>query len=189
MKFKLDKWKKYAFVGLGVLLFGALIYRVMPMFGGLVPSEESIEIKEKQLTKYHQMMENGKGLDKRLRSIKRSLDQAETGLLSGKTPSLAAVDLQNTLQGIADQSGVEIRRFQVLKPKPLERKPYLSIEVEFYIFVTVRQLRDILYRVETSPKYLTVENVKTMHNRRNPAEIRCQITVAGFVKAAGGKTS
>ena len=182
-KFKINNQRKYILIASAVLLCLGIIYRFLPSFEDLVSPSEEIELKETQLIKYQKMVRNAQGLDSRLVSLQGTLKELESGLLTGKTAALAAVDIQNILHKIASKSKVEIKRVKMLKPKEVDQGNYLSVPVEFEITLTTRQLKEILYRLRSSPKYLTVEKVRTRYTKRS-GQIYSNITVSGFMKRA-----
>ncbi len=182
IKLKLDKQRKYLFAALAILVVAGLTYRFLPVFQDLVPSLQEIELQERTLIKYEKMVRAGKELDGRLTSLKSTLSQQESRLLVGKTPSLAAVDIQMILHDIAQKSNVEVKSVKVLKPENLDQKGYLSIPVTFHMIVSVRQFKEILYLIENSKKILSVTKVEIKYHTRKSRDIRCNITVAGYMK-------
>ena len=183
-KFRVDIQRKYLFIVLGVLLSLALVYRFFPFIQELVSPAQEIELKERLLIKYRKTVAASRGLDKRLDSLNKSLKQLESGLLSGKTASLAAVEIQKTLREIAEKSSVHVKTVKVLKPEDLGQEEYLRILVNFYIMPTIKQLKQVLYRIETYPKYLTVKKMRVRFYGNPERRFRCNITVAGFMKKA-----
>ena len=164
------------------MVLAGLIYRFLPILQDLLPSREEIELQERTLIKYEKMVRAGKQLDGRLTSLEGTLAQLESRLLVGKTPSLAAVDIQKILHDIAQKSNVEIKSVKVLKPEDLDQKGYLSIPVTFHMIVSVRQFKEILYLIENSKKFLSVIKVESSSHTRRSRDIRCNITVAGYMK-------
>jgi hypothetical protein len=80
---------------------------------------------------------------------------------------------------------VEFRTVRVLKPEELDREEYIGIPVKFTINSNIRQLKEILYGIETSTKRLTVKTVRINVPRLSKAEnIQTDITVSGFMKKA-----
>lgn len=181
-KLKIDKQKKYLFAALAVLLLAGLIYRFLPLLQNLVPTQEEIALREQTLVKYQKMVRTGKELDGRLASLNGMLSQLESKLLDGKTPPLAAVDIQKILHDIAQKNSVEIKSVRVLKPEEMEEKGYLSIPVTFHMIVSVRQLKDMLFSIENAEKILSVTNMEASFFTRRSSDIRCNITVAGYMK-------
>ncbi|MDD5722763.1 MAG: type II secretion system protein GspM [Syntrophales bacterium] len=174
--------RKYILIGGAILLFFGLVYTGFPLFHGIADRGAQIAIKEKQLEKYRQFIEEGKGLKRRLSALTSSLRQGESGLLRGKTPALAAVDMQNILNVITQKSGVEITSVRVLKTTKQEGTKYLSVPVRFSIGLTTRQLKEILYGIETSDRYLTVREMDIYApERKSREQLRVDMTVDGFM--------
>ena len=180
---KINKQKKYILIAGAIILLFGLAYRLAPFFQGVGPSDTEIDLKEERLKKYRQMLGQATDLEAELISLNRFLDRLEAGLLTGKTPSLAAADIQNILSDIAGRNGVEIKTVRVLKHQELEEKIYQSIPVQFFISSDISQLRTILYSIRSSPKNLTVQKLDINVARRGKSrELKSTITIAGFMK-------
>lgn len=184
IKFSLTRERKYILlVGAGLLFFG-LVYRIFPLFQGVYGGSDQIDAKRKQLVKYQGVLGQEKQLKDRLSALSKALKRGESRFLSGRTPSLAGVDMQNILNRITSKSGVEIKSVRVLKALKQEDARYLSIPVKFSIIPTIRQLKEILYGIEASGKYLTVREMRiNVPGRKNRAKLRVDMTVTGFMKA------
>ena len=195
-----DTKRRYILIVGAVLLLCALAFWLYPFFEGMRGGETDIAATQKRIAKYRQVVKGKGELEARLALLNRSIEQAEKGLLTGKTAALAAVDIQNTLNEIALGSGVEIKSMQVLKspkaelnvhkaelnvhnPKQ-EAELYLSVPVQFSVTVTIRQLKDMLYRIEASPKFfLTVDWIRiSVAGAGASGQIRCEIAVSGIMK-------
>ena len=180
---KINKQKKYILIAGAVILFFGLIYRLAPFFQDVGRADTEIILKEKRLEKYRQMLRQATDLEARLISLNRSLDRLEAGLLTGKTPSLAAVDIQNILNDIAGRNGVDIKTVRVLKHQALEEELYLRIPIQFSISSDIGQLKKILYSIRSSSKNLTVQKLDiNVVKRGNSRKINSNITIAGFMK-------
>ena len=185
LKFQIDKQRKYILITVAVLLFFGVIYWLFPFFQGIQAAGAEIILKERQLAKYRQMVQKGNDLQAKLISLNRTLKQVESGLLAGETPALAAVNVQNTLNEVASRSEVEIKTVRVLKPEKMDEENYLSVPVQFTISSTIRQLKEMLYRIETSPKYLTIKKIKiSVRHTRGLKQLQSDLTVAGVMKLA-----
>jgi translation initiation factor 1 (eIF-1/SUI1) len=182
LKFRIDLQRKYVFLVLAVLVFLALIYRFFPSFQELVFPAQEIALKEKRLIKYRKTVVAESNLDQRLASLQTALKELESRLLSGRTAALAAVEIQKIVQEILDRSHIQIKSVKVLNPLELDQKSYLSIPVEFHIFPTIRQLKEVLYCIENSPKCLRVKKLNVQHYASKQGLLRCDITIAGFMK-------
>lgn len=183
LQLKIDKQKKYILIAGGILLFFALCYRLFPVFQGFRDADEETALKERQLAKFQQVVKKRDNLQTRLISLNRTLERMESELLNGETPSLAAVDVQNILNDIAERSGVGIKTVRVLKPEKLDNENYLVVPVQFTISCSIRQIKEIFYRIETFPKYLTVKKGKiSVEKRANPGQVQLALTVTGLMK-------
>lgn len=182
---KLNKERKYIIIGGCILLFIGILYRIFPFFQGIFSAGEEIAFKEKKLLKYRQIVWQRNELEEALRSLNRTLARAESGFLSGDTPALCAVDIQNILNEIASRSKLEIKTMLVLKPKKKKEVKYLGIPVKVSISSTISQLKGALYRIESSPKILKVKDIKIRAGRikdDRAEQIESIITVEGFMK-------
>ena len=178
IKFSLTRERKYILlIGAGVLFLG-FVYRIFPLFQGLYGSSDQIDAKRKQLVKYQQILGQEKQSTDRQSALADALKEGESTLLSGRTPSLAAVDIQNILNRITSKSGVEIKSVRVLKAVKQEESGYLNIPVKFSIIPTISQLKEILYGIEASGKYLTVREMNiTVPGGKNRTKLRVDMTV------------
>jgi hypothetical protein len=179
---KLDFQRKHIVIGLAVLTLLAFAYRFYPFFEEMVSPGKEIELKERRLIKYQKMIDSGGNIDKQRDSLNNTLTKLESRLLTGKTPSLAAVEVQKIVEEIAGKSAVQIGLVNVLKPEELDKHYYLCISVEFHIFPTMRQLKEILYRIETTQKYLDVKKMVVQEHGNRTRQRRCSITVTGLMK-------
>jgi hypothetical protein len=184
----LDKRRRYLLIAGGVLLLFGFAFWLFPYVELNRGGETDIAAQRMRVAKYRQTVKGRSELEASLASLTKSLERAEAGLLTGKTAALAAVDIQNVLSEIAVGSGVEIKTLQVLKSQQKDSEEYISIPVQFTVSVTIRQLKDILYKVEASPKFfLTVERIGiNVAGAGSPGEIRCDITVSGIMKNVKG---
>jgi len=187
LKLIIDKRRRYLLIAGGVLLLFGLAFWLFPFFEGIQGGETDIAAQKKRIAKYQQTVKGRGELEARLASLNKSLERAEAGLLTGKTAALAAVDIQNILNEITIGSGVEIKSAQVLKSQQKDSEQYISVPVAFNVSATIRQLKDILYRIEASPKFfLTVErigiSVVGAGGPGGPGQLRVDITVSGIMK-------
>jgi hypothetical protein len=79
---------------------------------------------------------------------------------------------------------VEIKSVQVLKSQKQDSDLYISVPVQFTVSATIRQLKEILYKIEASPKFfLTVERIGiSVAGAGSPGQIRVDLTVSGIMK-------
>ena len=172
-----------------LLMVGAL-YRLWPQIQDIAGADGNIALKEKQLVKYRRMFQSGDNLEKDIAVLKATLKKGESGLLTGKTPALAAADIQKVMREMADKCQMEIKTVRVLRPEDVGGNHYLSIPVQLSVTGAVRQLKEFLYQIMISSKYLTVEKVGITVSRRRlrrgttktAESVNADITINGFLK-------
>jgi Tfp pilus assembly protein PilO len=180
----IDKRRRYLLIAGAVLLLFGLAFWLFPFFEGIQGGITDIAAQKKRVAKYRQTVKGRGELEARLVSLNKSLEQAEASLLTGKTTALAAVDVQNVLNEIALGSGVVLRSVQVLKSQKQDSDQYVSVPVQITVGATIRQLKDILYKIEASPRFfLTVERIGiSLFGDATPDQLRVDITVSGIMK-------
>ena len=177
-------------MAMAFLLIAGAIYRMWPQIQDIFAADDAIVLKKKQLFKYQRILQSSGDLEKRVALTKTIVGRAESGLFTGKTPALAAADIQKVIREMAKKSQMEIKSIRVLKPQDVDESHYLSIPVEFVAIGVIRQLKEFLYRIRAAPKYLTVQKVKTSvvlrRNRRTKSQklerVTSNITINGFLK-------
>src|SRR5262249_46837758 len=120
-------------------------------------------------------------------TIARDLEttNAQIEALSGRflpaaTPAVAASELQKLTKEIASKASTEIRSERILPP--VERGELMEIPVEVAVSTEVRQLVDILSRLEQAPKLLTIQDLKIrVVNISQPKELLATITLSGSI--------
>jgi Tfp pilus assembly protein PilO len=108
------------------------------------------------------------------------LQTASGRLLSTATPAVAASELQKLAKEMAVQASTEIRSERILTP--VERGELVEIPVEIAVSCEIRQLVDLLSRMEQTPKLLTVQDLKIrVVNVTQPKELLATMTISGFI--------
>ena len=134
---------------------------------------------EIQLTEISQKAD----IQKEFEVVGADLMELEKGLLSGSKPPLAAAEIQRTLKNIVSTVDVYINLERILESAPTENDLYLGIPVEIGFAASTAKLKDILYRIKTSPLQLTVSEIKILvRNTDNPMDVNATLTVKGFMK-------
>jgi Tfp pilus assembly protein PilO len=100
--------------------------------------------------------------------------------LTAATPAVAASELQKIAKDTAGQATTEIRSERILPP--VERGEILEIPIEIAVSGEIRQLVDLLARLESAPKLLTVQDLKIrVVNVSQPKELLVTLTLSGFI--------
>lgn len=183
IKFNISKERKIILIAGVVLLLMGVIYRYFPVFDSFTSLDDEIALKEQKLIKYRKMVQERNELEQKLIRLNRILERAESGLLTGDTPSLAAVDIQNIINKIAGNIGAEVLTMRVLKVDEKEETLYMAIPVQVTFRSRMRQLKELLYMIEDNPKLLKISDfrIRMIHGKEE-GEIQATLTVEGFMK-------
>jgi len=177
----MSRERKYILIAGIILLLIGLIYRFMPDSGAA--SGDDITAKQAKLAKYQEMVQQKAGLEAKLAALTEQVKQAEAGLSSKETPALASADIQNIINKIAEKSHVEITAVRVLKAEEADEKEFLRLPIQLTFNSTTRQLKDLLYDIEASPKILRIGDMTVRMIRMKPEEqIQTTLTVNGYMK-------
>ena len=129
-------------------------------------------------------------MERELLSLQTTFKQAEAALLTGKTVSLAAAEIQQIVTNITNAAGAQIMTVRILQPDRSAKEMYLAIPVEVTINSTMRQLTQLLYKLDSSAKLLSIAKlgIKSRAGRSrlvrgaSTANLITTLTVEGFVK-------
>jgi len=172
--------------GAVILLLGA-IYRFYPDIRALVSVSDEMAVKQKQVETYAGIVAQRQQIAKENAAAKRLMIQVEARLLPGATPALAAVEIQNIIDDIAGASNVTFDSMRVMKPEADEKSEFIRLPVQFSMNANILQLKDILYKIEASPKLLIVKefDASLSRSRNQNALIRSTVTVEGMMRRSG----
>lgn len=165
-----------------LLLLAGLIYRFQP-FDGSGLEGGAIEIQQKMLAKYSQLINENQDIDKRLARAEKAEKSLFGMLLTGSTPALAAVDIQNTLTRLGERTKVSIDRVSVKKPEKFKQGSMMAIPVQFSVDSSVRQLRDLITAIESSDKLLRITEMTSRATAKegSAVTVRTTMTIEGFI--------
>jgi len=115
-----------------------------------------------------------------LESANTRVERLNARLLTAASPAVVASELQKIVKDMAAEARTEIRSERILPPE--ERGDLLEIPVEIAVSAEIRQLVDLLARVEGSQKLLTVKDLRVrVVNVSQPKELLATLTVSGFI--------
>lgn len=107
--------------------------------------------------------------------------------LTSATPAVAASELQKLVKEMATAAHTEIRSERILPPA--ERGELLEIPVEISVSGEIRQLVDLLARLDQAPKLLTVQDLRIrVVNMTQPRDLLATVTLSGFILPGKAKT-
>ena len=176
-----NKHKSLFVIGVTMLILGA-VYRFYPVLGQLFPQRSETEVKLKRLVKYQQKVHARDSLQARQVALTRQLDQAERVLLNADTPALAAVDIQNVINEIIYSNHMDVASIRVLKAQDAPVEGYLAVPVQVTMKLTVSQMFDLLYRIESANQLLAVTALSVRRQMTDsPDMLNATLTVEGYM--------
>lgn len=179
--------------GLAVTALLALIYLFSSFHRSSLVFSEALDLKQRNLARYRQKVLEKKVVARELGRLKNTFKQAEAALLTGKTTPLAAAEIQEMVTKMTNAAGAQIMTVRILQPDRSGPDMYLAIPVEVTVNSTVRQLAQLLHKLERSAKLLRIAKlgIRTHRGRlvrgkrAGPVNIVTTLTVEGFVKKMG----
>ena len=182
--------RKIIVAGLAVMALPAMIYLFNSINRSTHRFHETLNLKQDKLGKYRQKVLEKKVMERELLSLQTTFKQAEAALLTGKTVSLAAAEIQQIVTNITNAAGAQIMTVRILQPDRSAKEMYLAIPVEVTINSTMRQLTQLLYKLDSSAKLLSIAKlgIKSRAGRSrlvrgaSTANLITTLTVEGFVK-------
>ena len=144
----------------------------------------SLPLKEKTLRKYHNLAALVGPRETDWRTIQGRLAEAERGLLDSKTGALASAEMQQRLQQLADQQGIELRGADFLPVKPLKPADagYALVPVGLSFECTLDQLANFLAMAAAGPKTLSIEQLSIVASPPRADRPRKMVTVRLVVR-------
>ncbi len=166
-----------------ILLAAGLVYRFYPSLSRMGPTGDDLELKLKRLAKYQQRVESREQLQARQVSLTRRLERAERTLLDADTPALAAVDIQNLINEIIYANNMTVASIRVLKARDAQLPGYLAVPVVVSLQMNVRQMLDLLHRIESAEQLLAVTGLSVRRQTAAPeALLTAILTVEGYMR-------
>lgn len=172
----------------GFLVIGGIIVLVIIIYHGYSWYDESkkraddfsharLVMVERQLNRIAKKDE----IEKNLYELKQELDSLEKTILQGDKPPIAAAALSRILREASATQGINIAMERTLNPSDLDH--YVAVPVEIGFTTSTEKLKELLYRLRSSPFLLTVSEVKIrVINIANPTDIYTSLIVTGYIK-------
>ncbi|MEZ4550124.1 MAG: hypothetical protein R2874_06525 [Desulfobacterales bacterium] len=130
-KTAMTRERKIILLAGAVLLVIGAMYRFWPAIVSTVSVVDEIAFKTDQVEKYQQIAARKDPVVKENAAVKKQFRLMENRLLTGSTPSLSAVEIQNTLNDIAEAVGVKFSTMRVMKAVESEGAGYVRVPVQF----------------------------------------------------------
>ena len=172
--------KKILTIGvLAVALILIMNYVLFPFIESEKDIREGTQQKEMVLQKYEKIINQREEIEKKLNQLRGKQNQLNRKLLKGSTPSLAAAEMQKTLEKISRAHDLELKSVKVKDSE--ERGEFLAIPLEIRLTTDLNRTRKFLADLEKNSKYLVIPRLKiSVKNQRDPKEVIVTLVVTGF---------
>jgi type II secretory pathway component PulM len=176
------------FVGGGVVaVVVAWLFVVAPLLDRNNAATDLVPERERALARRLDLLARRTQIVSELEAANARVDRLTARLLTAAAPAVAASELQKLVKDMAAEATTEIRSERILPPE--ERGELLEIPVEIAVSAEIRQLVDLLARVEGSDKLLTVKDLRIrVVNVSQPRELLATLTVSGFILPSKTRT-
>jgi Tfp pilus assembly protein PilO len=173
--------KKFLIAGVIVVLF-VIAYHGVLWYQDMKKSvAEYRDNKQLTLQKQYERIRDKDRIKKDIEEMSAELKELEKGLLPGDKPPVAAAEVQRELKKMASSLGIEIRTERALNP--VDGEFYTGVPVEIGFNASTGELKNMLYKIRTSPMLLRVSMLKIrVTNIRDPKEVFATMVVQGFIK-------
>jgi Type II secretion system (T2SS), protein M subtype b len=170
-------------VGLAVIaavVLGGWLYVVEPIRERNRSAAELVPAREQVLQQRRDLIGRQAAITAELEATLKRFDKLSEGFLTAGTPAVAASELQKIVKDMAAQAKTEVRSERILPPA--DRGELLEIPVEIAVSCEIRQLVDLLARLDGAPKLLPVQDLKVrVVNLSQPKELLVTLTISGFI--------
>lgn len=169
----------------GGLLAGWLLV-IEPIRERNATTAELVPVREEILERRRELVSRKSAIAAELQAVDQRIEKLSARLLTAATPAVAASELQNIVKEMAVGAKTETRSERILPPA--ERGDLLEIGLEIAVSGEVRQLVDLLTRIEGSPKLLRVQDLKVrVMNITQPKDLLATLVVSGLIRPAKAK--
>lgn len=176
-------------VGGGVLLVLLILaWQVLlePALDRYRAAAERLPVREQVLARRLDLVARRPAIAAELAAATQQLDALSARFLPGATPAVAASELQKLVKEMAGQAGTEVRSERILPT--VERGELVEVPIEIAVSGDIRQLVDLLTRLDRAPLLLAVQDAKIrVVNISQPRELLATLTLSGFILPAKGR--
>ena len=166
--------------GAVIVVVLAWLFVITPLLDRSSATRDLVPERESALTRRLDLLARRNQITAELEAANARIDHLAARLLTAAAPAVAASELQKLVKDMAAEAATEIRSERILPPE--ERGELLEIPVEIAVSAEIRQLVDLLARVEGAGKLLTVKDLRVrVVNVSQPKELLATLTVSGFV--------
>jgi Tfp pilus assembly protein PilO len=168
---------------LAAVVIGGWEFVIVPILDRNGAAADLVPVREQLLVQRQDLVARKDRIAADLQATEARLQALSARFLTAATPAVAASDLQKLMKDVAMASGTQMRSERILPP--VERGELLEIPIEIAVSGEIRQLVDLLSRLEGTPKLLTVQDLKIrVMNVSQPKDLLATLTLSGYILPA-----
>ena len=172
--------------GVVALIVVAWLFVLEPIRERNEITAELVPVREELLTRRRELVARKDTVASDLQAINQQIEKLSTRFLTAAAPAVAASELQNIAKEMAAAAKTETRSERILPT--VERGELVEIPIEIAVSGEIRQLVDLLSRIESAPKLIRVQDLKVrVMNITQPKDLLATMTLSGFIRPAKPK--
>ena len=172
--------------GVFTICYALFVFAVQPMHVKQGTVEKKIQDKILFIQKYQEILKQKTYYKAKSIENKSTQTVLSQKFLNESNPALASASQQSLLEELARQTGVNIVRVRVDKPKYIEE--LLTITTKITARSTLRNLTRFVHMLESNQKFMIIEEVLAQRtNKTDLEELQSQLTISGFIKKMAEK--
>jgi Tfp pilus assembly protein PilO len=169
------------------VVLGGWLFVVEPIRERNAITAELVPVREEMLARRRELVARKVSVAAEVQAIDQRIDKLSGRFLTAAAPAVAASELQNIAKEMTAAAKMETRSERILPV--VERGEIVEIPIEIAVSGEVRQLVDLLNRVETAPKLIRVQDLKVrVMNITQPKELLATMTLSSFIRPGKTKT-
>lgn len=163
-----------------VLVF--IVYGLMPLSEASANLDNEVREKAVLLQRSIKAVENEDIYLSQLTMLESMLDQYSSQLLDSNDGTVARVQLEEIVRGLAESNGVTISRSNPLQETKVGEK-YSQVKIQINLAGDMPELTSFIYDLSTHPKFLVIDEF-FMNGFRLRDEIRLQprLNISGYIR-------
>ena len=167
--------------GVFTVCYMLFIFIIQPIHDKQKIVDQQIKNKILLVKKYREILKQKSYYEAKNVENKSTHTTLSQRFLNDTKPALAAASQQRLLEELARQTGVNIVRVRIDKPKYMEK--LLTITTQITMRSTLRNLTRFVHMLESNQKFLIIEEVSAQRtNDTDLEELQSQLTISGFIK-------
>jgi Tfp pilus assembly protein PilO len=169
------------------ILVGGWLFVVEPIREKNTLTAELVPVREEVLARRRELVARKGSVTAELQAMDQRIEKLSSRFLTAAAPAVAASELQNLAKGMAAAAKTETRSERILPV--VERGELVEIPVEIAVSGEIRDLVDLLNRIDASPKLIRVQDLKIrVMNITQPKDLLATMTLSGFIRPGKTKT-